>query len=112
MGSSLVAATPRIRSSDRIRDPVASSSHAGRFRNDCRDSRGSWSPAAVNTPSCPDCARFAGSPIWRRRRERMLDVVVVGAGPAGVVAALRAADLGAKIALVTRDEFGGMAAND
>jgi dihydrolipoamide dehydrogenase len=42
----------------------------------------------------------------------MLDVVVIGAGPAGVVAALRAADLGAKTALVTRDEFGGMAAND
>src|SRR5436189_1507656 len=42
----------------------------------------------------------------------MFDVVVVGAGPAGVVAALRAADLGAKTALITRDEFGGMAAND
>ena len=42
----------------------------------------------------------------------MWDVLVIGAGPAGVVAALRAADLGAKIALITRDEFGGMAAND
>ena len=42
----------------------------------------------------------------------MLDVLVVGAGPAGVAAALRAADLGAKTTLVTRDEFGGMAAND
>src|SRR3954471_19520847 len=42
----------------------------------------------------------------------MIDVIVVGAGPAGVVAALRAADLGARTALVTRDEFGGMAAND
>jgi pyruvate/2-oxoglutarate dehydrogenase complex dihydrolipoamide dehydrogenase (E3) component len=42
----------------------------------------------------------------------MRDVVVIGAGPAGVVAALRAGDLGAKTALVTRDEFGGMAAND
>src|SRR5918994_7282548 len=41
-----------------------------------------------------------------------MDVIVVGAGPAGVVAALRAADLGAKTALITRDEFGGMAAND
>ena len=42
----------------------------------------------------------------------MFDVVVIGAGPAGVVAALRAGDLGAKTALVTRDRFGGMAAND
>jgi dihydrolipoamide dehydrogenase len=42
----------------------------------------------------------------------MIDVLVIGAGPAGVVAALRAADLGARTALVTRAEFGGMAAND
>ena len=42
----------------------------------------------------------------------MLDVLVIGGGPAGVVAALRAADAGAKTTLVTRDEFGGMAAND
>ena len=42
----------------------------------------------------------------------MFDVIVVGAGPAGVVAALRAGDLGAKTALITRDQFGGMAAND
>jgi pyruvate/2-oxoglutarate dehydrogenase complex dihydrolipoamide dehydrogenase (E3) component len=42
----------------------------------------------------------------------MPDVLVIGAGPAGVVAALRAADLGAQTTLVTRGEFGGMAAND
>jgi dihydrolipoamide dehydrogenase len=40
------------------------------------------------------------------------DILVIGAGPAGVVAALRAADLGADTALITRQEFGGMAAND
>jgi len=42
----------------------------------------------------------------------MTDVIVIGAGPAGVIAALRAADLGARTTLVTRAEFGGMAAND
>ena len=40
------------------------------------------------------------------------DIIVVGAGPAGVVAARSAADLGARTTLITRDEFGGMAAND
>lgn len=42
----------------------------------------------------------------------MIDILVIGGGPAGVVAALRAADAGAKTTLVTRDAFGGMAAND
>src|SRR6185312_16073467 len=40
------------------------------------------------------------------------DVVVIGAGPAGLVAALRAGDLGARTALVSRGEIGGMAAHD
>ncbi|CAH2400460.1 dihydrolipoyl dehydrogenase family protein [Mesorhizobium ventifaucium] len=42
----------------------------------------------------------------------MTDIVVIGAGPAGAVAALRAADLGARTTLVTSSGFGGMAAND
>ncbi len=42
----------------------------------------------------------------------MTDVVVIGAGPAGAMAALRAADLGARTSLVTSGAFGGMAGND
>ena len=42
----------------------------------------------------------------------MTDVVVVGAGPAGVLASLHAAELGARTTLVTSGDFGGMAAND
>ena len=42
----------------------------------------------------------------------MTDIIIIGAGPAGVLSALRAADLGARTILVTRAEFGGMAAND
>jgi pyruvate/2-oxoglutarate dehydrogenase complex dihydrolipoamide dehydrogenase (E3) component len=43
---------------------------------------------------------------------REFDIVVIGAGPAGTSAALRAGDLGAKTALITRGAFGGMAANE
>src|SRR5439155_20725107 len=42
----------------------------------------------------------------------MADIIVIGAGPAGVVAAIRAAELGANTVLVTSGEFGGMASND
>src|SRR5882724_11063476 len=48
----------------------------------------------------------------RGRRRMTTDIIVIGAGPAGVVAARRAAELGATTTLITRDEFGGMAAND
>lgn len=42
----------------------------------------------------------------------VFDVAVLGAGPAGVTAAARASDLGARTALITHGLFGGMAAND
>src|SRR5215472_13128899 len=42
----------------------------------------------------------------------MIDIIVIGAGPAGLLAALRSADLGARTVLVARADFGGMAAND
>jgi pyruvate/2-oxoglutarate dehydrogenase complex dihydrolipoamide dehydrogenase (E3) component len=42
----------------------------------------------------------------------MTDVLVVGAGPAGVAAAIRAAQFGAHTTLATSGAFGGMAATD
>jgi pyruvate/2-oxoglutarate dehydrogenase complex dihydrolipoamide dehydrogenase (E3) component len=42
----------------------------------------------------------------------MFDVVVIGGGPAGVSAALRARDLGAKVALVEGERMGGTCTND
>ena len=42
----------------------------------------------------------------------MFDIVVIGGGPAGVTAALRARELGASTALVERDQLGGTCTND
>src|SRR6476659_7959967 len=59
------------------------------------------------------CRLSRGSDFRMSRiADEKLDVLVIGGGPAGMVAALRAGDLGAKTALVTQEEFGGMAAND
>lgn len=41
-----------------------------------------------------------------------IDVAVIGAGPAGVLAAARAAQLGARTVLLARGNVGGMAAHD
>ena len=43
---------------------------------------------------------------------QQFDVAVIGAAPAGLAAALRAAQLDARTALITRDSVGGMAAVD
>jgi pyruvate/2-oxoglutarate dehydrogenase complex dihydrolipoamide dehydrogenase (E3) component len=43
---------------------------------------------------------------------RTFDLAVIGGGPAGVTAALRAAELGARVALVERDRPGGTCTDD
>src|SRR5690349_23053446 len=42
----------------------------------------------------------------------MFDIVVIGGGPAGVTAALRARALGASVALLERGNMGGTCTND
>ena len=42
----------------------------------------------------------------------MRDVIVIGGGPAGVTAALRARELGASVILIERDRMGGTCTND
>jgi len=39
------------------------------------------------------------------------DIVVLGAGPGGYVAAIRAAQLGLKVAIIERDQLGGICLN-
>lgn len=41
----------------------------------------------------------------------MYDVVVIGGGPAGYVGAIKAAQMGAKVAIVEKDEYGGTCLN-
>ena len=41
----------------------------------------------------------------------MVDVAIIGAGPAGYVAAIRAAQLGATVSLIEKDQVGGVCLN-
>src|SRR5215813_15383871 len=45
-------------------------------------------------------------------RLEMFDLIVLGGGPAGATAALRARELGATVALIERGQMGGTCTND
>lgn len=60
-------------------------------------------PAPANTPEMPDKGKAAG--VGRTK------VAVIGAGPGGYVAAIRAAQLGADVTIIERWKFGGTCLN-
>jgi pyruvate/2-oxoglutarate dehydrogenase complex dihydrolipoamide dehydrogenase (E3) component len=60
-------------------------------------------------PAVPTCP---GAVALTIEGGAVFDVIVLGGGPAGVAAALRARELGATVALVERGRLGGMCTND
>jgi len=53
--------------------------------------------------------------IWQSKKNNLLnmsyDLIVIGSGPGGYVAAIRASQLGMKVAIVERSELGGICLN-
>ena len=68
----------------------------------------SAAPAQASQPKSENVAQPAPK---KEKAEDEFDVVVIGGGPAGYVAAIRAAQLGAKVAVVEKNEFGGTCLN-
>ena len=48
---------------------------------------------------------------WEKMEKRTFDITVIGGGPGGYVAAIRAAQLGGKVLLVEKDQVGGTCTN-
>ncbi len=53
----------------------------------------------------------AEEPVKTKKSDDAYDVVVIGGGPAGYVAAIKAAQIGAKVAVVEKSELGGTCLN-
>ena len=61
--------------------------------------------------TCPGCLFFLPSPIPKIRRKMNYDIIIIGSGPGGYVAAIRASQLGLKVGVVERAELGGICLN-
>ena len=84
--------------------------HAGRRRARRRDRRNPL-PASACRPRSRRCRRGRTARRGGTDGRQSFDLVVVGGGPGGYVAAIRAAQLGMKTALVEREHLGGICLN-
>ena len=69
------------------------------------ESVGAAAPAAA--PAVP----FAPAPVAPAKNAADISVIVIGGGPGGYVAAIRAAQLGAKVTLIEKQHLGGTCLN-
>lgn len=71
------------------------------------------SPAVLpkTAPTPPDLSAPAGSAPTFADSRKDFDIIVVGGGPGGYVAAIKAAQMGKRTAIVEKDKFGGVCMN-
>jgi ribulose 1,5-bisphosphate synthetase/thiazole synthase len=76
---------------------------------------GRWYNLAVTTQAKRDLPKSAKSAAFSTKTEFLMtnqyDLVVLGAGPGGYVAAIRAAQNGLKVAIIEREYWGGVCLN-
>jgi dihydrolipoamide dehydrogenase len=66
---------------------------------------------SVSAPAAEPSKKVETKPLVVEEGSYDYDLIVIGAGPGGYVAAIRAAQLGAKVAIVEKDEMGGTCLN-
>ncbi len=75
------------------------------------DAAGAAAPAAAPAAPAATVAPAAAAPAAAPAADGQKTIIVVGGGPGGYVAAIRAAQLGAKVTLVEREHIGGTCLN-
>ena len=75
------------------------------------DVAGAAAPAAAPAAPAATAAPAAAAPAAAPAADGQKTIIVVGGGPGGYVAAIRAAQLGAKVTLVEREHIGGTCLN-
>ena len=68
-------------------------------------------PTAGAAPEASPAPAAASASNDDNKSDDAYDIVVIGGGPAGYVSAIKAAQLGGKVALVEKSELGGTCLN-